>query len=79
MVKKNFAYEHLTTKFKEIDSDGNKERDVKKINFSRSCFRNELTKENDWCSGRRYIQTDLVVFPTTVISYRPGISKTGHR
>jgi hypothetical protein len=41
MVKKNLAYEHLATKLKEIDSDGNKERGVKKINSSRSCFRNE--------------------------------------
>ena len=37
-VKKNLAYEHLTTKLKEIDSDANKEKVVKKINFLRSCF-----------------------------------------
>jgi len=37
-VKKNLAYEHLTTELKEIDPDANKEKVVKKINFLRSCF-----------------------------------------
>lgn len=46
-VKKNLAYEHLTTKLKEIDPDANKEKVVKKINSLRSCFRKELKKVND--------------------------------
>jgi len=46
-VKKNLAYEHLTTKLKEIDPDTNKEKTVKKINSLRSCFRKELKKVND--------------------------------
>jgi hypothetical protein len=46
-VKKNLAYEHLTTKLKEIDSDGNKEKVVKKINSLRSCVGRELKKVND--------------------------------
>jgi len=37
-VKKNLAYEHLTTKLKEIDPDANKEKVVEEINFLRSCF-----------------------------------------
>jgi hypothetical protein len=31
-VKKNLAYEHLTTKLKENDPDANKEKVIKKIN-----------------------------------------------
>jgi len=46
-VKKNLAYEHLTTKLKEIDPDANKEKGVKKINSLRSCFRKELKTVND--------------------------------
>jgi len=46
-VKKNFAYEHLTTKLKEIDLYANKENVVKKINSLRSCFRKEVKKVND--------------------------------
>jgi len=46
-VKKNLAYEHLTTKLKEIDPDANKGKVVKKINSLRSCFRKELKKVND--------------------------------
>ena len=46
-VKKNLAYEHLTTKFKEIDPDANKEKLVKKINSLRSCFRRESKKVKD--------------------------------
>ena len=45
--KKNLAYEHLTTKLKEIDPDANKEKVVKKINSLRRCFRKELKKVND--------------------------------
>jgi hypothetical protein len=46
-VKKNLAYEHLTTKLKEIDPDANKEKSVKKIKSLRSCFRKELNKVNE--------------------------------
>ena len=46
-VKKNLAYEHLTTKLKATDPDANKEKVVKKINSLRSCFRKELKKVND--------------------------------
>ena len=46
-VKKNLAYEYLTTKLKEIDPDANKEKFVKKINSLRSCLRKELNKVND--------------------------------
>jgi len=46
-VKKNLAYEQLTTKLKEIDPDANKEEEIKKINSLRSCFRKELKKVND--------------------------------
>jgi len=46
-VKKNLAYEHLTTKLKEIDPDANKEKVVRKRNSLRSCFRKELKKVND--------------------------------
>jgi len=45
-VKKNLAYEHLTTKLKELDPDANKEKVVKKINSLSSCFRKELKKVN---------------------------------
>ena len=41
-VKKNLAYEHMTTNLKAIDPDANKEKVVKKINSLRSCFRKEL-------------------------------------
>jgi len=84
-VKKNLAYEHLTTKLKEIDPDGNEEKFVKKINFLRSCFRKELKKVNDskvvWHRGRRYTHThtELVVFTRAVICYRPEISAKGHQ
>ena len=82
-VKKNLAYEHLARKLKEIDPDANKEKVVKKINSLRSCFRKELKKVNDsktsgaW--GRRNIHTELVEFPRTLISYRPGSSEEGHQ
>ena len=46
-VKKNLAYEYLTTKLKEIDPDANKEKVVKKMNSLRSCFRRELKKVNN--------------------------------
>ena len=50
-VRKNLAYEHLTTKLKEIDSDANKEKAVKKINSLRSCFRKELKANDSKTSG----------------------------
>jgi len=46
-VKKNLAYEHLTTNLKEINPDANKEKIVKKINSLSSYFRMELMKVND--------------------------------
>jgi len=46
-VNRNLAYEHLTTKLKEIDPDASKEKVDKKINSVRSCFRKGLKKVND--------------------------------
>ena len=51
-VKKNLAYEHLTSKLKEIVPDANKEKVIKKINSLRSCFRKELLVVR--VSGYRY-------------------------
>lgn len=42
--KKNYAYEKLSTKLREIEADASKESVVKKINSLRTCFRKEYRK-----------------------------------